>query len=202
MKATRIVGLVALALIGVVAYLGMRVQRQKDAPELGASTQQIGGDECLPKGWTVEQMLPAIPSDIEGHFPGILNPTAHVLAWKMEEDNRPWHVENCLLWVSGNNLKGNKRWALARLGRGWSERFKSDRINWDLYFIMDGHAHPFKVFERPPTNRDVYDFLEKAEWKFGTPDWEIIDARVCRKTWMEVIGEAPTKFFPNERKEK
>jgi hypothetical protein len=168
------------------------------APGPGASTQQIGGDECIPESWSVEQMLKAIPSDIEGHNPGIINPTARVLAWKMEEDSRPWYVENCLLWVCGNDLKGNKRWALARLARAsW------DRINWGLVTLMDGHIIPFKVFVHPPTNRDIYDFLPNSRWQFEPSyHFKIIDASVCRKTWEAVIGEAPTKCFPNESKEK
>lgn len=73
-----------------------------------------------------------------------------------------------------------------------------------------GDSCAIRLFNHPPTNNDIYQFLRdwenklygavnfrlnKKKKKIG--DFTFVDGAVRKKTWKSVVGMPPTKFFPN-----
>jgi hypothetical protein len=57
------------------------------------------------------------------------------------------------------------------------------------------HATQFK---KRPTNKKLYAALsfEEVDWTFRQEKgWKFVSCGVCEKSWQEVTGEKPTKFF-------
>jgi hypothetical protein len=115
---------------------------------------------------------------------------AKILTWRIEEDDRPLHLESCIVWVKFLNLDHQPTWRLGHLFRhskasAWISAWVTDVGYWD-------HAD----FNKPPTNKQVYEFLKATWWKFGqNEDFVLLDCGVCANTWKELTSEPPSKSY-------
>jgi hypothetical protein len=149
----------------------------------------------LPRSWSLEEVAKATP-------PYGVKGRVYVLAWRIQEDERPLRVESCLVL---RVLEKNKGYCLAHLHRHPADK----NPKWDLsishvsgekgtkywpgLWIM--HA---KSFKNRPGNKEVYAALswENVDWRFDlNKGWKIVSCGVCEKSWLEATGEKPTKFF-------
>jgi hypothetical protein len=124
---------------------------------------------------------------------------AHVLAWEVLEDDRPWRVERCLVLSTPSKDDGVIDWCLSHLVR------RSGDSTWDLSSIhnvySDTHSgwhFRYKLFSKEPKNKHLYSSLEEVGWRFEEePGWRYVACCVCEKTWLATIGEKPTRFYGN-----
>jgi hypothetical protein len=140
----------------------------------------------------------------------------------VEQDAIPINVPDdqlanrLLVWSEITNPKTRKSyWALMNFVRD-----TSSVAGWNLTFrTFPPNPHyphsPVKVFSYQPRNTDIYQFLDSLKTNGQRSDFDFrynvqdcnnsagcscgvfIDGDVRESTWSEVMGEKPTKFFPN-----
>jgi hypothetical protein len=122
------------------------------------------------------------------------NATLQILLWKIEKNKGNKLLESCILWFHYKDSYGRAKWGLAHVQR-YPIR-KNTLPIWGPYLVLGAHQVPTEIFEHPPTNREVYEFLNATWWKFTPREaFYLIDSSVCINTWRRVIGEEPTKFL-------
>ncbi len=147
----------------------------------------------LPEGWQLDDIERATPpNDVRG--------TAYVLAWKILDDDRPLRVEECLVLKHFDQPGRKATWTLASLYR--QPRLRNSWSVSELAAARDaggGNDSPerdYDVYRSRPTNADVDAFREKVGWSLGAGDgFKLIDGRVCRRAWLDGIGEEPNIRF-------
>jgi hypothetical protein len=170
------------------------------------------GQPDLPPGWRLYEIARVTP-------PYEVPNTVHVLAWQIAEDGRSLYEERCLLLCRprfddgseavdrfGPGYKGDRsrpgrgasRWYLVALFRhprekGWQQwHFGPGYKGWDT----GADVFAFEVFDRRPTNADVYAFTEEHRWRFHVDQgWRLVASKVCVRTWEAVLKQKPTRFF-------
>jgi hypothetical protein len=149
----------------------------------------------LPRSWNFEEIAKKTP-------PYGDQGRVYVLAWKVEEDGRPFRVESCLVLKVIEDKEG---YLLAHLYRHPND----EEPKWDLSTLhVSGEKgtkyfpgleiHHDKKFKDRPRNKDIYDSLsiEELGWSFAQEsDWKFVSCCVCEKSWEEAVGEKPTRFF-------
>jgi hypothetical protein len=166
--------------------------------QIASRQPKEGAGKEFPASWKVNEILVALTNEEHSAYADLRdsNPSAQVLTWKIEEDDRPWYLEECILWVHYLDRSGRKHWILTDVGRNPKPSPEGWGRGWELPTVYDAPIPNFQVFDHAPTNQDVYDFLLAANWEFRPRHrFRILDAGVCVETWRKVIGEWPTKFF-------
>jgi hypothetical protein len=154
-------------------------------------------DDALPAEWRIEDIAAAVRSP-QTHFSAS---GTYVLAWKetgRKEGAEPVFTSaQCLVLKEFRTTDGKQLWVLAFVSSGfvrgtWREDF-------DYAMRVDGLCCQIphrREFEKCPTNKDVYAFMDSFEWQLGPQtDSQIVRGRVCRDTWKRVIGAEPTRSF-------
>jgi hypothetical protein len=152
----------------------------------------------FPASWKVDEILTALAKtgNPGPHSSVDPNPRAYILTWKIQEDDRPWYSEECILWVHYQDSNRRKLWTLAHVARSPKPPPQGWGSGWELAKVYDAPVAYYRVFAWAPTNQDVYKFLHDSWWEFGPSDgFKTLEAGVCVETWREAIGEAPTEFF-------
>ncbi len=132
----------------------------------------------------------------------LLETKSVMLAWQRRAIGDSIRINTALFWCEGVPSNGGKkkRWALAVFDQIETEHTWSWRIS--------SGREGFNYYDHPPANEDIYallDSLRIIESRMFTSnpyDWqgvsvEFVDGDVREKTWEAVIGEKPTRFFPN-----
>jgi hypothetical protein len=184
---------VALAMLLVGALSAAAAEPgapQSQQPEPQA--QQAVANE-LPRTWSLDEIALQMPPF---ETPG----RVYVLAWSILEDERPVRVESCLAL----KVLADGRHAFAHLYRrpdqpesGW--QIAMTHVAGDTPETRPGLiVHHTKLFDRRPTNRELYAALGLKElgWKFELENsWRFVGCGVCEQSWLAAIGEKPTRFF-------
>jgi hypothetical protein len=156
-----------------------------------APTEPKPSPDALPKDWSTDDIAKAAhPSAVPG--------ATHVLAWKCTQDDRPLLVEECLVLCH----LGENNWQLVSLYRHPNNK---DEGQWQESMIHFGPSkddptghdewHREKYAKRP-SNKDVYDFMDKFKWHLGADEgWKLLGGAVCKTTWQAVLKEKPTRDF-------
>ena len=152
----------------------------------------------LPKSWDIAEIQKATP-------PYGADGQVYVLAWKVEEDDRPLKVERCLVLRVLDKDDGYGRWCLASLYRHPDDKTPEWRLSMIHVLGEKGTKtypgmwiHHSKRFKEKPGNKELYATLplEDIRWSFDPDkDWKLVNSGVCEKNWETAIGEKPTKFF-------
>jgi hypothetical protein len=158
---------------------------------LAAAPPTVGANE-LPTSWRLDEIRKAASADPDCR--------AYVLAWKAVQDERPLRVETCLVLTVHSNDDGSPYWRLSHLYR----HPLAKKPEWELSMthVFDRNGGLWFIHcaaLRKPSNKEIYASLDfaNANWSFAhEKGWEVLDCRVCEKTWRQVVGEKPTKFFP------
>lgn len=149
-----------------------------------------------PRSWDLDEIARETPTFAGGRV--------YVLAWTImeDEDDRRLRVESCLVMRVLDKKEG---YCLAHLYRHPNNK----KPQWELSMthVMGAkgtkdypgqwYIHT-KCFEKRPGNKEVYGSLsfEEVDWTFECEKGcKLVDCGVCEKTWREVIGERPTRFF-------
>lgn len=148
----------------------------------------------------------------------------YLLAWLQRESlsskiyvgEEPYNERVALVLAQSLNEAG-KEWVLLSLSSSYE---KNDTVTWKPFWhLSQGYNYSvgssfltMKEFKSVPTNAEIYQSLEEwtsANGGFFNYDittkknvWKgfeflFVDGDVREKTWEAVIGEKPTRFFPN-----
>lgn len=141
----------------------------------------------------------------EGNADCAAESSPFLLAWQVRMIGDSVRINNALFWC---------RWTKKTANSGKSEQnfwglIALSQVDWNSmsrWYV----ASPDGVgrYDHPPTNEEVYAMLDKLrviESRMFTSnpyDWqgvsvEFVDGDVREKTWEAVIGEKPTRLFPN-----
>jgi hypothetical protein len=144
------------------------------------------GTDRVPQSWSLDELARAAADEDE------VVADARILTWQIREDDRPLYVESAIVWLRLEG-SGRERWMLAHVFRHPRE-FRS----WKLSGVFDVPYAPRRMFDYPPKNAEVYQFLRATWWEFG-PDFlygfRLVDAAVCAEAWKAVIGQEPTEKY-------
>ena len=119
------------------------------------------------------------------------NPNVRLLAWHtlelLDAEDRPYRINAALLWIEFSVSSGKKKWALLDLYEHSSGKWFPSEV-----FTNTGWF-PLRVFNFPPRNQQVYQFLQY--WEFQPKKGKLVAAAIRKQTWQKVIGAAPTKDY-------
>jgi hypothetical protein len=122
---------------------------------------------------------------------------------------RAYHL---LCWVGFDDSTGSRNWGVIIVTGNHSAGWRVAESSVDLHRV-----YAMRFFDRRPGNSDIYSFIDdQLSPRFGGPAWDgvfemewrdgdrtanrtFVDGAVRRETWRAVIGEPPTRFFPNGR---
>ncbi len=184
--------IVAIALLVVASpMLVVGKENPKEQPDSKAAAK-VESKTDLPEGWKLDEIASAAKSVAD---------LTYVLAWKIEEDDRPLRVENCLVLCQLE--KG--RWSLMALFR----HPKDEKPEWEQSRVhvtpedprrRGGYVWLSRTFDKRPSNKEVYDFMDEFRWRLGADEgFKLLGGKVCADTWEAVIKEKPTRLFPKEK---
>ena len=182
-----IIGVASCAKDPVPSPPMVQVQASSKKPQ-----EQISDDGAFPKDWRIEEIAKG------AHFSAVPGDT-HVLAWKRIEDDRSLLGECCLVLCR----IAEDEWFLVSLGR--NPKIKGSE-EWDTDMTHMGPGYKGfptgawvwhdQRFKKRPSNKDVYDFMDKHRWNLGADDgWKLLGGAVCKTTWEAVLKEKPTGDF-------
>ncbi len=142
-----------------------------------------------------------------------LDESIKVIAWQKVRiqkqhtfNKRDWIFYNVLVWCKYKNVFGNTEWALVCVIK---DEDLGEAVPWRLLCGRDGD--PVRRYAHAPTNSDVMTSIDRSrsvgqhfflgekndmDRSYGIPI-QFVDGDVREKTWEAVIGEKPTRFFPN-----
>jgi hypothetical protein len=139
-----------------------------------------GGCGRMPATWYLDEMVAAL----KYLQPPPKTQVVRVLAWHVQEDDRPLRVEQVLLWV-----KAEKSWILADLFR---HPLGGAKAAWYISSITDVAQNGSHVYDAAPTHAQLDLFLKESWWKFEpSPGFKLLDSEVCRDAWTGAFGEPP-----------
>jgi len=138
----------------------------------------------LPQEWGRPDQVQAwsvLPADFAEHFP---DPAGHVLAWKTEEDDRPFQAHSVFycIWQDSKTKFG-----LLTVGSN-----SDDPTCWCPNEIMlTPYVYSCQLYEGVPSNKEIASFLSGiGMWYNWSPDgWRIVEGMVCDDVWLDLIGE-------------
>lgn len=158
-------------------------------------TSQEPTNDGLPSSFDVKK--------IEKDAPNSGNPERfYVLAWhesKWKYDGTVRHWQKCLAIRSLPSGKYQVYHLVCRNSK--------DNPGWSLEMVhaigepgLPGKWYwSSKQFDSRPSNKVIYESLSTLElnWDFGRRA-DCVGCGVCKQTWKNVIGEEPSRFFPDE----
>lgn len=164
------------------------------------SEEKGNEDGAFPKDWSIEEIGKSV------NLSAVADAT-HVLAWKRFGGDGPLVVEYCLVLCRLDE----DDWRLASLHR--SPDIKESG-QWELVMVHMGPGYKgfpigawvwhIKRFEKRPSNKDIYDFMDEHDWHLGSDDdldlgvdddSKLLGGAVCKRTWEAVLKEKPTRDF-------
>lgn len=174
-----------LALGGFLSCSALPLTGQAGAP---------GPEACnLPPSWNPGELTAKAWPDGHGRV--------FILAWRIMEDKRTVHIEECLVLKT---LDGGSVFQLTHLAR------TSLDANPQWHVAMTHVAPPHgrhelgmtlyhtARFKDRPTSQEIYAALAepRVNWSFEVePGWKVLGAEVCESSWLEALGEKPTRFY-------
>jgi hypothetical protein len=151
----------------------------------------------IPRSWDFAEFDEQPP-----RIPGKL----HVLAWAVEDYDRGFRTERCILIRVLDEDDGFGRWHASHLYRdpnGKDRKWRESTMHvsgaegtkyWPGLWIMH-----YKRFTKHPGNKEMYASMDSSEelyWGFKAEgDAKLVSCGVCEKAWEKVMGEKPTRFF-------
>jgi hypothetical protein len=148
--------------------------------------QSGAGCERLPSAWKLDAMVAAAGARDDAH-----PPKAQLLAWQIDEDERPLRVESALLWIESPG----KRWMLAHLYRHPLEK----PAEWHISMVTDVPYVGVQSYAAAPRHKAVEAFLNATWWSFRPlGGFRSLGAEVCRDAWLHAFGEAPWHAYPTK----
>lgn len=153
---------------------------------LGATTPAAPPDSsCLPAGWRVREIAAAALQ------PNERLEEAHVLRWRIAEDERPLRVENALLWARVHGWPaGRKTWVLANVFR--HPREKQPPPQWALAHVFDVDSFHGRTVHRAPPGLAQLDTLRQVSWwDTSLHGFGVIAHGDCPDGWRAAFGVAP-----------
>jgi hypothetical protein len=145
----------------------------------------------LPRNWKMADIAAAAYPARGGRV--------YVLAWQIQQDDRPLRVESCLVVkVSGDG----KKYTLTHLYRHPDDKEPKWKLSM-LHAIGEaGHAGRLYLhsmtFDGRPGNKELYAALKSLDvfwqWEPGS-GCQFIGCGVCEASWQAITKEKPTRFF-------
>jgi len=162
------------------------------------------------------------------------NEEVKVLAWSISEVDRkesdsgyaaPQLLPRVLLWVryTFGRRRPTERWALmdmwrgtrsdsASLGTRWHVRWPVPCIDVEDLSLDSVHYYAVRKFDRPPTNADIYRFIDERAcidpntpmqrsdfftFTASAPTMRMVrlDSAICADMWSDVVGVKPERYF-------
>jgi hypothetical protein len=115
---------------------------------------------------------------------------ARVLAWQIDEDDRPLRVESVILWIALADKPAAKkptRWMLAHL-----YRHPRDENEWRISRVYDAPFVGTESYESAPKRAELDRFLKDTWWHFKPLEgFRSLGAEVCRDAWAQAFGAPP-----------
>jgi hypothetical protein len=166
-----------------------------DRPPPGQGSDAIGAPaDRLPPGWNADAIVAeATRFDASRR--------AAILAWRIEEDDRPWRVERALVWVELFGPQApQKRFGLMAFARTPNEGPPSRApTGWRLPQHHHGEPIAIEWYAGPPDASQVDRFLAGIwrDFSFKAPSngFKTLDAAVCRRAWRTHLGQVPPPRF-------
>jgi hypothetical protein len=146
--------------------------------------------ERYPHGWDRDALTRAALRK------GDVAKETRILIWETVEGPMtpmgPVYVESCIVWVRLRN--GGH--VVAHLFR----EPRHEQPQWKLSIVMDDRSYaPRRVFDRAPTNDDIYQFLHDTGWKFAPEQgFHFVDVAVSIEDWKAVTGQYPSTLYENQ----
>lgn len=145
----------------------------------------------VPDGWD--------PAKIAGRWldAGEAVADARVLVWTATEDNRPFRLEEAVVWarVEGRSRlwpEGGSRWQLERVYR--NRQGAAPFAAWELNIDFANPKEFTRGFDHPPTGGEVEEFLRASGWdEFEANGRALPDGAVCAHAWKAATGQWPTR---------
>jgi len=139
-------------------------------------------------------------SDATTGGPGIV----YVLAWSISE-YEGHRGESCLTMRVLENDNGYGRWCASHLyfdrsdgDHKWRESMVHVTRRYETIGFLGRRIWNSKDFKERPGNTELYSAMgvEELNWSFRNEHGEkFVSCGVCEKSWLEVTGEKPTRFF-------
>ena len=146
--------------------------------------EQSGGSGCgkMPPSWKLEAITAAAAPGEDARAL-----TTRVLAWQIDEDDRPLRVERALVWIAARD----KRWILANL-----YRHPKESPEWHISRVYDVPYVGSQSYSAAPKRAQLDEFLKDSWWHFRLDSgWRSLGNEVCRDAWMRSFGEAPWRSY-------
>jgi hypothetical protein len=180
-----------LVMVAVLPAMGLTLpsgDRTKYYAAQPDEWSQQDGLDPLP-GWQYSAMVYELISLVE-HRGTVLDPRVRLLAWSTAEDSRPLLVDSALLWATFLTGK-ERRWAVS-----WQFRQPRHYLGWMDATPTDVDYALTEVFDHPPSNAEVYELADRKQPSFFLvlgSNFAVHDARIREKTWLEAIGDSPSR---------
>lgn len=154
-------------------------------PRGKAASPGVSGCERLPAAWKLDEMAGATFARAQREAIA----STQVLAWEVDEDDRPLRVEEVLLVVTFRNNST----LLANLYRHPHDRAPA----WRVSDVTDVPYVGQEAYAKRPGRKELDRFLSDTWWTFRARDgFKILDKEVCQATWRAIFGEAPWHTYP------
>ena len=148
----------------------------------------------IPESWNLDEIVSAANRQADNVV------ESDILAWVVEEDDRPLNVESCILWFRLQHPSGKTIYRVCRLFRhpNWRNRWRLSDFG--------------LVCKSPPTSSQILNFMDQTNWnwKVGNRDkglgldpatgnliinsvFRFIDGRVCTNAWKRRTGQSFNK---------
>lgn len=136
-----------------------------------------------PKHWILSSIL-------EETY-GIREVESSILAWIIQEDNRPLYLESLISVIYKDNT-----WQLVHLYRHPHDK-SSYSSEWKESIVYDIPSYVGSIlFDHKPTQEELLKFLDNTWWKFTPgPEWYIHDIGIDIQSWKNLTGENPPSKF-------
>ncbi len=155
----------------------------------------------LPSGWRLEDISRAVPAP-DGPANQPVDGKVAVLAWKICQDARPFTTEQALVLKEFSRPGTEPLWVIASVYQPVAGIWEISEIRYMMPSRGDSPGYcrwvrHCKTLGTRPRNKEIYDFMDEFKWILGSEEgWRLLGGQVCSETWRNVVGEAPTRTFP------
>ncbi len=114
-----------------------------------------------------------------------------LLAWQEMRNSTSLVADEAFFWLKLDR-DANKGWGLAWIARNPG----TDYDGWGYAIRNDAKWMPYIFYTRPPSNTEVYKFLQIGYKYFQWPfepclDWQLVKFGLNRQAWTRDIGQEP-----------
>lgn len=115
--------------------------------------------------------------------------SAQILAWQVDEDDRPLRVERVLLWLK---LRDNGPYMLAHI-----YRHPKSENRWRVSQVYDVPYVGSQSYAKRPGKTELERFIGDSWWHFAATDgFRLLGAEVCAEAWQGAFGKRPWHAYP------